>query len=98
MSVLMALVAAGAVLVNMILSVSACRLCTLVAISLTKALNLLNVAMVHPHDGGWRRIAIAPAGPRGGAAVVSNRHVDGMELTGRRQAPTARCSICGFYK
>src|SRR5258708_29120261 len=45
MSVLMALPAAGAVLVSMILSVSAPRLCTLLATSATKALNLLKLAM-----------------------------------------------------
>src|ERR1700722_8026497 len=45
MSVLIALPAAGAVLVSMILSVSAPRLCTLLATSATKALNLLKLAM-----------------------------------------------------
>src|SRR5215472_13135674 len=46
MSLLTAFVAAGAVLVSMILTVSAPRLCTLLARSATKALNLLNDAIV----------------------------------------------------
>src|SRR5258706_5771394 len=52
MSVFTALVAAGAVLVSMILSVSLPRLWTLFDTSATKALNLLNEAMnVSPGDG-----------------------------------------------
>src|ERR1700722_9729589 len=52
MSVLIALAAAGAVLVSMILSVSLPRLCTLLATSATKALNLLKLAM-RSSFGSW---------------------------------------------